>query len=48
MDAARASRFPHIEAIAAELALRNGNVAMRGRAIAAYGAWGAVCKAESL
>ena len=48
MDAARASRFPHIEAIAAELALRNGNVAMRGRAIAAYRAWGAVRKAESL
>ena len=48
MAAARASRFPHIEAIAAELAMRHTDAAMRGRAIAAYRAWGAVRKAESL
>jgi predicted ATPase len=48
MAAARASRFPHIEAIAAELAARHADPAMRAPAIAAYRAWGALRKAESL
>jgi len=48
MEAARASHLPHIEAIAAELAMRAGNAAMRGPAIEAYRAWGAVRKAGGL
>jgi predicted ATPase len=53
--AAQASDFPHIEAIACELAMRHlaagdpaGAAQMRARAIAAYRAWGAVRMAESL
>ncbi|HEX6397544.1 MAG TPA: hypothetical protein VFZ95_08985, partial [Steroidobacteraceae bacterium] len=53
--AAQASDFPHIEGIACELAMRHSgasdaarSVAMRARAIAAYRAWGAARKAESL
>jgi predicted ATPase len=48
MDAARASRVPHIEGIAAELAMRHVDPALRERAIAAYRAWGAARKADSL
>ena len=53
--AAQASDFPHIEAIACELAMHHVSVSdpasaaeMRERAKAAYRAWGAVRKAESL
>lgn len=53
--AARASGFPHVEAIACELAMRHfaasdppRAAALRERAIAAYRAWGAVRKAEAL
>ncbi len=55
MAAARASRYPHIEGIASELAMRHfesGDPAraatLRGRAIAAYEAWGAARKAHAL
>ena len=53
--AAQASRFPHVEAIACELAMRHfaagdppRSAAMRGRAMAAYRAWGAARKSGSL
>jgi predicted ATPase len=55
ISAARASRFPHIEAVASELAMRHlgGSdvaraAAMRERAIAAHEAWGALRKANAL
>jgi len=48
MEAARASRHPHVEAIATELGARHADPALRGRALEAYRAWGAVRKAESL
>jgi hypothetical protein len=55
ITAAQASDFPHVEGIACELAMRHfaGSDAalagaMRERARAAYRAWGAVRKADSL
>ena len=55
MAAAQASRFPHIEAIASELAMRHFETgdksraaALRQRATAAYETWGAKRKANDL
>ena len=55
MAAARSSRYPHVEGIAAELAMRHfaasdvqRATALRARAIAAYEAWGAARKAQAL
>ena len=55
ISAARASRYPHVEAIASELAMHHFQdsdparaAALRGRAIAAYQAWGAARKAHAL
>ena len=55
IEAAQASRFPHFEAIACELAMRHWEArdalrarALRDRAIAGFEAWGAVRKANAL
>jgi hypothetical protein len=54
IDAARASGFSHVEAIAAELALKHSQHdaawadVLRERAIKAYEAWGAARKANAL
>jgi len=55
MAAARSSRYPHVEAIAGELAMRHfaasdapRAAALRGRAIAAYETWGAARKVRAL
>ena len=54
-SAARDSRFPHIEAIASELAMKHWRAsdaaraeALRERAVTAYEAWGATRMANAL
>ncbi len=55
ISAARASRYPHVEAVACELAMRHfaasdtaRAASLRAQAIAAYEAWGAARKAQAL